>query len=216
MTFLELVVKYCKKAGIGPGPGSVIGQSGAYQDAIEDIQTAYEEIQGIHPDWQYLKREVSFSASVMPPVVSNFQSWVEDSFRIYNTALGVSDEQWLFFMPWEQYRDTFYFSTSRTLTGRPNTVTIKPDQGLLVYPIADDAYTIVCDIYRSPYTFSANSDTPCFPQYHMAIVWKALMYYGATASEPDKYAFGQEQFNKISAKLFNQQRPRLMWGPPLA
>lgn len=216
MTFLELVKRLCVESGIGPGPVTVIGQTGAYAQAVGWVQSAYEEIQNIHPDWQFLRTEASFTTSVWPPVVTDFASWKEDSFRIYLTASGIATEQWLLFCPWEVFRDTYYYGTGRTQTGYPNIVTIKPDHSLLIWPLPDDTYTVVCDYYKQPHTFTANADVPIFPQHHLVIVWKSLMYYGASASEPDKYAFGQEQFRKLEAKLFNQQRPRIMWGPPLA
>jgi hypothetical protein len=46
-------------------------------------------------------------------------------------------------------------------------------------------------------------------QYHMAIVWKAMMYYGASEAAPEIYDAGEKWFKTIFKQLSDEQAPRM-------
>jgi hypothetical protein len=177
---------------------------------------AYEEIQNAIPNWNFLWAETSFATTTIPPTVTDLSTWKEDSFRLYLPADGIATESFLSFVPWNLFRDLYYFGAGHTQTGRPCIVTVKPDNNLLLWPLADDTYTVTAEYYKVPDVLSGNSDVPIFPKHHMIIVWKALMLYAGYASEPDKYALGNDQYKKLYVKLFNTQQQKITWGAPLA
>jgi len=216
MTRLELVQRLCREAGAGNVPSTTIAQTGEYLRYVNWIDAAYDEIQSIHHNWNFLRADISFSTSSLSVLIPEFGSWKPDSFRCYLTATGVSDEQFLGYMEWDTFRDAYYFGTSRSQTGRPSIIAVKPNTDLLVWPTADDDYTITGEYFMRPQVLAADIDEPVFPLHQMAIVWKGLEYYGAYSSEPDKYAMGQSQFKKLIRKLEMSQTPEMLWGPPLA
>jgi len=234
MTFLELVQRYCVESGLGSGPSTVIGQTDDYLKAVNDINTAYKEIQGQHEDWLFLLKSFAFSSSdivattptgmpaeisfqdttvsTMPTDISAFR---EGKFSCFLTATGSSDEQQLIFLPWDRFRLTFYQGANRNNTGRPAYVSIKPSLELRFHPYFDADYTVVGEYYQEPQKMVYDTDVPVFKQHHEAIMWKALMLYGAAMSEPDKYAFGRAQYVPMLRKLEITQLPRMTFGRPL-
>ena len=215
MTRIELVQRLSVEAGIGAGPASCLYQTGEYLRVVNWIDMALEEIQNAHPNWDFLLTD--FSGTATPPITSpsDLGTWKTDGFRYYLTADGIAAEQFLPYIPWEAFRDTYLMGASRAQTGVPAVVTVKPDSTLLVAPIPDAAYTIVGEYYSLPKTMTLDTSVPPFPQFHMAIVWKALAYYGSLYSEPDKEVFGRSQFKPLMKKLELSQLPKMSWGPSL-
>lgn len=217
MNYLALCKRLRQEAGIaGSGPSTVTGQTGEYLRVTEWVAAAYEDIQSVHQDWDFLRTDITFSTSDPSISVSNFGSWKENSFRCYLTATGVSDEQFLAYIPWEQFRDLYLFGSNRSTTGRPTCITVKPDLSLYIYPTADAAYTVTGEYYKAPYTFSADADVPVFHLHHMAIVWRALMYYGQYSSEPDKYQAGIGEYERLLSKMEGAYLQSITYGNPLA
>ena len=179
------------------------------------IDAAYESIQNVHYNWNFLRTDFSFSTTATTIVLPEFGEWKPDSFRCYLTATGTDDEQFLEFVPWETFRDAYYFGPSRTQTGRPMMISVKPDNDLLIWPTAEDDYTVIGEYYMKAQVMTADADTPIFPQFHMAIVWKALVYYGAYSSEPDKTTIGALEYHKLLRKLEVTQLPTVSYGASL-
>ena len=84
-----------------------------------------------------------------------------------------------------------------------------------LWPIPDAVYTVNGEYYMDMQTMTLDADIPILPDYHMAIVWKALMYYGAFEGAPEVYAHGQEQYEKLLSKLEINQLEKMTYGPPL-
>ena len=219
MTRLELVKRLCREAGIGSSPLTTIGQSGENLRSVEWIDAAYEEIQNLHWNWDFLRTDFSVSASIAVPAPvspTDLGTWKVDSFRCYLTATGTDDEQPMIYLPWDVFRDTCLLGTGRTQTGRPYMFSVKPDGDLSISPpIPDDTYTIVGEYFKEAQTLSADTSEPLFSQNQMAIVWKALIYYAAYSSEPDKAVMGESQYKKLIRKLELSQLPGYGWGPSL-
>ena len=218
MNKLQLVQRFCREAGISfSGPSTTIAQTGQFRQAVDWIDAAYEDIQFLHENWNFLREDFTFSTSDAVLAIPELGSWKGDSFRCYQTSLGVVDEQELCYIPWDAFRDAYLYGSSRTETGRPTVVSVKPDKSLSLWPTAVEVYTVVCEYYMKPQTLDADADTPIFPDaFHMAIVWKALSYYGIHASEPDKDLAGQREFKRLIPKLEFRELPKWQWGAPLA
>lgn len=229
MNRLALCVELRQEARInGTGPTTTVSQTGELKKVVDWIDKAYEAIQNEHETWQFLRTAFSVSLSsgtseYTPTALSitNLARWITDDVRLYLTATGTTDEQEIFFEEWDDFRRTYLFGSARDQTGRPTCFTIKPDDSIVFWPEPDAAYTVVGEYYRMAYDWSAdvnpNTVTPLFPtQFHRAILWRALMYYGADYGEWDKYEHGQNEYKDIMAKLEFDQLPRIGWGQPLA
>lgn len=209
MNRLALCKRLRSEAGIaGTGPSSTLNQIGELSRLIDWIDEAYEDIQAKRTDWNFLRNDFQFDCDVDVYVypastITNLCNWKLDSLRIFLS--DSSDETLLRYMTWDDFRDSRLMGSNRTVTGRPMDFSVKPDKSLILWPIPDDTYTIDGEYYRSPATFSLDADVPLFNQYHMAIVYNALMRYAAYSAEPSLYANAQKEYGRLISKLERDQ-----------
>ncbi|MFA5921167.1 MAG: hypothetical protein WC856_07730 [Methylococcaceae bacterium] len=220
MTFLELCKEVRSRAGItGTGPLTVVGQIGELGRIVSFTNEAYIELQDSREDWYFLRNDFTFNCtstvSAYPTTtVSNLANWKNDSFRCYLTT--ANDEQWLRYIPWDEFRDLRLFGTNRTATGKPIEFTIKPDKSLVLWPIPDAAYTVVGEYYRTAATMTADSDTPLFSRYQYVIVYAALMRQGAYISDPALYSSSEIEYNKLLSQLTRNEKDTITIGRAMA
>jgi hypothetical protein len=224
-TFLELCQDLREQAGIsGSGPTAVTGQTGEMLRVVNWINKAYQKIQNMDTNWNFLRADFSFqtiaSTSTYTTTAVNLTdhgSWKVDSLRCYLTSAGATDEQWLVYYPWEEFRDIYQFGGLRTSSGRPISFSVKPDQSLIFYPVPDAVYTVVGEYFKKPQEMAANSDEPLIPsQYQDVIMWRALMYYATYESAPELYAEGQAEYRRLMAEMRVRELPPMSMGGPLA
>ena len=227
MNFLQLCQRLSRESGTsGTGPTSVGGQTGFSLSLVEWISTAYEDIQNMHPTWLFLKEPFSFNTAVgkrdYTPIeagLTDLREWKTNEwgdFRNYS-SVGVQDEQYLTFIPWADYKPIYLFGVTRTSAGRPTFFSVKPDKTLDFYQIPDQIFTINGEYYKQADIMEENADEPIFPdQFHLAIVWRALMHYGAFDAAGEKYSHGQNEYKKLMRKLESDQLETFTFGAPLA
>ena len=226
MTFLEICQRLRQEAGIsGTGPTAVTGQSGEMLRVVDWAKSAYENIQNKYPHWEFLRFDFSFptvaaTATYAPTDagvgLTEHTKWVRDSLRIYLTATGVNDEQWLTCIPWATFRDTRLFGANRSVSGRPTEFAVRPNQSIVLWPTPDAVYTVVGEYFKRPQVMSADADEPVFPrEFHMAIAWRALVLYGGFESASEAYSRAVIEYNEIMAKLEIDQLPGISVGGTL-
>ena len=205
MTFLEICRRMASKAGIaGTTPLTTENQSGEALRVVNWCKDAYIDIQERRVDWSFMRQEFSFDCvpgvSAYPrSTVPNLQNWLENDIRCH---LGTTDdEQWLCRMDWADFRTTRMMGPQRTVTGRPQDYTVRPDKSMVLWPLPDSPYTIGGEYYRTAAPFVLDTDIPVFDRFNMAVVYQALMYYGAYSSEPSVYADAQKEFERLIDKM---------------
>ena len=228
MNKLELVIRLSRDCGINQiGPSSTTNQTGEYLRLVNWIDDAYKSIQIVHPTWQFLRKEFSFAmtaakSSYTPTEagLTDFAEWVADSdgdsedFRVY---LSASDEQFMSYVPWDEFRVSYMVGSQRAQTGRPSIYTIKPDDSIMFFPIPNDAFYCVGEYYTAPDIMLIDTDSPIFPErFHEAVLYRAMMFYGLYSQEPDKYSVGDREYRRIMRMLERSQLPQMEWGEPLA
>lgn len=226
MNYLELSQRLVQEAGIaGGGPATTVSQSGIKKKVVDWIARAWTEIQN-QRDWNFLWNTTSFTTTVgtrdyhpvtglgLSPALS---SYVTDSFLIYKTSEGVSDQGPLTYVPWGEWSNSFrgYGSVD---SGKATEFTILPDTKIRLNANPDVSYTISFDYYRTSVVLAANSDTPALPtQYHEAIVYQALKYYAAHEDAPEIYQDADNNFNRLMADLlYDEQEVMAFAASPLA
>jgi hypothetical protein len=229
MNFLELVQRLHQEAGLqGTAPATVIAQTGMNKRLVDWCIEADKEIQRLHETWLFRQAEFTF------PTINGVQnytragvgltdlaSWKYDpdpnnlsGIRLYS---AFADEQDLIYIPWEDFRTTYKYGSFRTQTTRPTIFSIKPDMSMDLWAIPDAVYTVNGEYVKQVVAMAANVSVSVIPaDYHMAIVWKGLMLYGAFEGAPEAYAHGEKQYNEIKMQLELNQLPRPGWGPSLA
>jgi hypothetical protein len=224
MNKLQLCQRLRQEARIaGTGPTSVLAQTGEYKKIVDWIDSAYEDIQNLHTGWKFLQYPFSFTVTIgkrdytpTEALLTQLQTWKYHAYGDIRCYLIASDEQRLEFVPWDDFRGTYLIGASRTATGRPGFFSVEPDNTINFDVLPDAAYTIVGEYFKKPQTMDADTSEPLFrSNFHMAIVWRALMFYGADYAAEEKYTHGYNEYRKVIKKLEQDQLNRLVWGGPL-
>ncbi len=225
MNFLQLVQRLRQEASVsGTNPTTTVGQTGETQRLVSWISTAWMDIQNEKFDWFFMRQPISFNTVVSQQSytatqagVSSFKNYKLDSFRQYRVSMGYSSEQRLNFLPYDTFRDMYQYGAMRTTSQMPVVFTVDFAKNFLLGPIPDDIYTVNGEGYALPTEFSNDTDRPTMPaEYHMAIVWRALMYYGQYEGAPEAYSHGQVEYARLLDRLTTDQMPALTFGPPMA
>lgn len=235
MNYLQLVQRLWKEAGVSgtsPGLTTVANQTGELGRLVTWTNEAWRDIQTAHDDWGWMRASASFttvSGTAVYPLGSGPGTvgvtaatfggrWLPHTARNYVTATGLSSETHMDVIPrYDDWRDTYYFGAARFTTSRPTVVAVAPDKSLCLGPVPGNGYTITLDYFTAPTDLSADADTPALPEkYHMAIVWRALMSYGAYEVAPEMYQKGEIEFKKMMDRMTADRLPPVTWGPTLA
>ena len=226
MNFLALTQRLRLEVGIaGSGPITTVGQTGEMGRLVAWINQAWMDIQATRKDWGFLRKSTSFATS---DGVYNYTAaaagapdlglWDLETFRSYSTSVGLTSE---IMMDWDQYdswRDQYLINANRNVRTRPMVVSVKPsDKSLNLGPVPAAGYTITADYFAVPSELSGDTATPVLPvEYHMAIVEKAKMYYGAYESAPEVFNQGQAEFTKWMRRLATDYLPPINFAGTLA
>lgn len=220
MNYIQLCQRASMEGGASGRNTSVFGATGEWLRFVTWVNQAWLDIQTERNDWQWMRKTASFSTiaqqgtyevDTAPLSLTDFGNWVEHSFRIYRTSAGIAHELMLDYVPYEYFRDTWLISSLRSSYSQPVQITIAPDKSLVLALPPDSAdYTISGDYYKKPTSIVQNTNTPDMPdRFHMAIVWKALMYYGSYESYPEKYATAEREYKRIMTQLGIDQLPEI-------
>jgi hypothetical protein len=220
MTLLDLVQTLRQESGIaGNGPTTTINQSGELGRLVNWIKQAYLDIQDKNTSWNFMRKTFTFDCVIGTQnydgsQIPDLRNWKPYSNRIY---LNTPNNEWfLQFIPWEEFRDYRGFGASRAQTRRAIECTINPAKELVLWPIPDNTYTVTGEYFRTPHVMLLDADVPLFPQFHMCIVFNALMRYASYVADPSLYAYAQKEYLKTISMLENDQLEQIKFAGPLA
>lgn len=229
MTFLELVNRTRQECGVSRNDlltlNAVTGESLRIKNWV--IQ-AWKEIQqkGRNLDWmtrdfsfQTIAAQQAYTATDAVPTgiaLTSFKRWKQNTFRIYLTATGASDETHLTEMAYEDFRNYYIFGSMRTTQGRPSRVAIRAqDKALLLGMVPDAVYTVVGQYFIQPVALSADADEPAWIHDDMAIVYKAMEFYGYYEAAPEVLSRGKAEFKTLMGGILNEELPDVELAGPL-
>jgi hypothetical protein len=230
MTWLELVQKLREKCtGSSVGTSSVANQSGESLFFVNLLVEAWLELQLRSEDWKWMREEFSFqtavgkrfylaTAAVGETGVDDLARWHRDTLRIYKTATGRSDEQYLPFWDYERWRDIFDFGEQATRQGRPQIHSQRArDKALLLAEVPDDIYTVTGEYQRVPSAIGGDNDSPDMPsQFHMLLVYMGMKSYATQEAAPEIWDEGDRETKTYLGLLERDQLPELELPEPLA
>lgn len=225
LTFLQMVQRLRQESATsGASPVTTLNQIGDVKRLVDWISTAWMDIQNEKPDWFFMRQPISFnttagksSYSSIETNIASFSNYKLDSFRQFRVSLGYGSEQRLNFLPYDTFRDMYQYANMRLTSQMPVVFTVDFSKNFILGPIPDDVYTINGEGYALPTELTKDDDRPTMPsQYHMAIVWRALMYYAQYESAPEAYSHGQNEYNRLMNRLLVDQMPVITFGAPLA
>jgi len=222
MNFLELCVKGSEAASLpGDGPSSVVAQTGMYGKLVTWVNQAWLDIQRYRPNWLWMHDTATITTiagiqeySISSIGLTNFGVWDVDRASIYLSS--IADEGALTYIPYDKWYALY--GLGEQTTGRPSNFTVAPNRSILFNATPDDVYTARIKYFHAASDMTANTDTPGMPeQFHMAIVWRALMLYGVLNENAiEQYQIGQENYiNMLSDLQLNQLPMATSSGTPL-
>ena len=220
MNYLQLCARMRQEIrGAGSGPSAVTGQTGLYQDIVNWIAAAHTDIQTEdNGHWDWLRR--SFTVDTVADddtyaygdctdvlaaaAISRFTDWRLTDKRlppkIYLVSGGVGTERRMVYRPWEAFSSVFKIGTQNS--GSPVFITEDPQQNLVIGAKPNDIYRITGEYWRGPLQFAANGDEPEFAsQYHMIIVYKAMIDYAYNEVAPEILERAQMKYEELEARL---------------
>ena len=224
MSFLDMVKRLHQESGSsGALPSSTVNQVGDVKKLVDWISTAWMDIQNDRQDWFFMREPISFYTTaakrdytVEEARIETFANYKLDSFRQYRLSVGFDSEMDLAFMPYDQFRNFYLRGANRSMTGQPVSFTVDPAKNFLIGPIPDDIYNVNGEGYAMPTEMLLDADRPTMPsQYHMAIVWKALQYYGTFEAAAESEARGRMAYDMLMGPLLIDQLPEIELGGPL-
>ena len=228
MNFLATCQRAARECGVsGSGPSTVVNQTGELGRIVNWCATANQDIEAAHADWMFLRLTMTpfvtvagqpiypfgTGAGTVGILADSFGKWARDTFRCFPTATGNTAEMPMEYWEYEQWRDAYQFGANRLVRTRPAVITITPEQFIGLGPYPDVGYTITGDYYRAPILLALDADIPSLPvQFHMLIVYKAMMFYGQYEAAPEVYDRGELEFAKGIARLDALRLPEVTWG----
>jgi len=218
MNLLEMATELREMCGVSGSETTTVSASGEWSVLINAINRAWESIQRARPNWLWMRGTVSFSTvaqqgeyaySAAPLSLTDFAEWDVDTFRIYSGS--VSNEQWLFYKEYQDFRDHWLFGATRTSYSRPTDFTVSPSKSLIFGAAPDAVYTVTGDYYKTPSTLSGDSAIPGMPtRFHRLIVYEAMKYAGRRESAIEIIEEARAESYKLRAELEIDQLPRLI------
>lgn len=202
-TFLELCKIYRSELGIpGDGPATVVNQIGELARVVEDIRNANTDIQNRWHDWKFLHRThttqtVVGSLRLVESKPTNIGVWNTNSVWLDKTTASPIH---LEYVDYDTFRDNVLVGLPAT--DQPYQFTIKPDNSLEVYPLADDEYTLTAEYWRKPEILTSDAQISLLPeQFHRAIVVRAKLYYAEREDAPEIMAGSSAEFDDLMFQL---------------
>jgi hypothetical protein len=226
MNKLQLVNRLRMEVGSSaPVVSSTVNQSGEIARLVGWIDSAHLDVESEHQDWQWMRKSASLTtvagqaqyAIGTDILITDFGKWSEATFRNYVTSVGLSSEIFMTPVDYDTYRDSYQYGALRLTQSRPLEFAIGPGKQVCLGPVPAAGYTVTGDYFRAPRELSGDTDTPDMPtQYHMAIVYRAMMMYGRYESAPEVISDGEANYRRILGLLSIDRLPQVVFGGALA
>jgi hypothetical protein len=220
MNFLEIAKRVRQECGIsGDGPAAVQSQVGISAKLVAWVQTAYEEIQSLQPwryNWAEHTQALTAGVAVYAPVNDwglDYRELAQEPVYVYRTQDGPRSKHWLCLVSYQEMRDM----AQPGVQGVPVYCAKRPDESIQFHPEPQDGLTAVIEYIKNPDTLVDNVDIPVMPaRYHMAIVWRAVMYWCAHDENTALYGAANQQYQIILRKMWLSELPTIQMAGALA
>lgn len=219
MDFLALCKRTRQECGLsGDGPAAVGGQTGVYAKVVDWVRAAYEDIQRRASDWRF-----DWVAETRPLVAGKAAYDLASDWGLAIKSLdpeglsvrriGSTGETWLDLVEWATFRPV----RLPGVTGLPVLASVAPDGRLHFHPVPTAGLEVSLEGYLQPQALEQNGDTPRLPErYHMAIVWRAVMYWAAHDEAPGPYQSAERNFRAIMHAAALSELPEIRMPGALA
>lgn len=215
MNYLQLANRLRRKCRVsGSSFATVSGsQVEEYARLLDWINEAWVDIQLKRTDWLWMKKSMSFptflnkaSYTIGDIGLTDFANWDLDTFRTYNVSAGINSEIEMGYISYQEWRSNYQLGALRSASSRPIEFAVLPDLSIGLGPVPVAGYNVTGEYFKIPSELLVDLDTPALPtQYHMAIIYRAMMFYGASEVATEVYQEGEKEFNLMMNRLATTQ-----------
>lgn len=231
MNFLQLCQRVAMECGVSlTGPTAVTSQVGRLGQIVKWTALADMDIQTLHDNWNFMRSSFTLSTTAgdgkyafgdctdtaAAAAITRFRDWCKDTpLKAYKTASGVGSEIDLAYLC---YADWYArYNLGNQTDSPPRFWSEHPDRSLLLAPKPEASYTVSGDYWKSALEMTADADEPLFPSdYHMAVVYRAMMKYGRYAGASEVYNDGATEYRRVLNEMRRTQLPRPPYAETLA
>lgn len=224
MNYLQLCQRLRQEIrGAGSGPTTVVGQDGLYADLVNWIADAHRDLQTQdNGQWRWLRKEFTLNTVVdqraysfgdctdveAATAIARFSAWrLNDPYlppKVYRASAGEGTERYIVYRPWRTFEAIYGIGNQNS--GSVAYISENPQQQIVFGPPPNDIYTVTGEFFRGPVELAADTDTPEFPeQYHMILVFKAMMDYGFNEVAPELLDRAERRYYELEARLVMNQ-----------
>jgi hypothetical protein len=221
-TWLDIVQRSAQEMGVSgaaANPASVLNQTGEAKRVVDWVYSAYEKLQKSKPwGWLFTTTTQSITNALGREYNPRTQwtiggnplfvrEWDLDSFKLAITSIGVGDQQFLSWWPWERFKGVYDIRSPQTI--RPYVFSIKPNGNLILQTIPDVNYTLTADLWLAKDYPATDAAVPLIPEeFRMLVVWEAVKLYAAY--EQDQALLGAAMLNAKTLRMEMEE----LWLPP--
>lgn len=234
-TFLALCQAVARESGTFPNvdtdPQTTVSQEGRLLRLVYWVNDAWGEIQREQRLWRWMQAEAigdmvaganGYNGSALG-VSARFGEWLpfadgtDCQVSRWDPEIGRSDEGFLPFVDWMQFRQVYLSGANAEKTGKPAVCSLSPNGELTVFPKPDKAYKLRCPYRKSAQQLAGDGDVPEMPgDFHDAIKWKGLVYLGMFDEATEQKAEWQSKYGRVMGHLRSSQLPSVSFGASLA
>lgn len=221
MNFLQLCARVASECGVSTTePTSTSGQTGRLGQIVNWVNAAWMDLQQRRNDWRFMVGSFTVATtsgdgaySTSDCAISNFRDWRRDTLKIYLTSAGQETETYLRFMEYADWYDRY--NTGAQSNSYPIHFSVDHDNDILLGPKPDGIYTVSGEYMKAATELSGDDDEPELPtEWHMAIVYRAMMKYGRYAGASEVYTDGANEYKRMLREMLRTLRlPDEVAGP---
>lgn len=234
MTYLEMVQRVITESGAHiDEPATLVGNDDVGGLVAGFVDQAWHEIQMERLDWIFRSNVMATATvssgedrliirpngftnvvdfSTTPPTIGaedvdyDFVRW---SVFLGDAASLLNEADMLQYAPYSP--EVFEVDPSDKPSGKPSQYTINPEGDIVFNTSLDQNYRIYMTAPTQPQELSADSDVPSMlpDKYHMAIVWKAVYYYGLYRRDPSIIETGRIRQRPYKKWLESREMPQV-------
>ena len=209
MNFLQLCQRLRQETGISDsGPSNVTGQVGDMKRLVDWVQEAWVRIQSERNDWGWMWQR---KTATLPSGAQTFDLGSSVG-RLVSGTVYVNDRL-LREISYQDMRKAQKVVSARM----PSFYAKRPDGIYEMDTTVDGDSAIEYECYSRPAPFVEAIDVPAIPdQYHMMIVWLALIDYALFDEAPELYQKAKVNYDKLMAELAVEQMPEVVMPGAIA
>lgn len=204
MTFLELCQQVLSECTGQSGPSAVTGQTGITKKVVGWVAASDVFVQSLYADWNFLWGTCEIQTSLATDVLASpagVGTWDQEGAYF---SRGLEDGRPLRFVGFKEWREYSGIKENE----EPQSVTIKPDNNLVLKNPADGIYLLTFNYWKLPTKMVANTDTPLIPaQFERVIISRAKMRYAEDQEVPALYQIAATEYAEVLDQLKAKHLP---------